>query len=266
MLCKLCGNMKWVTIKHYNRPDKYESWCGIGTPMARQWMRCFYCGFYQARRSYPLSQLDKIYTDGYRNKDFRDETIDETFNRIASLPHGESENSYRVNWMRERIEPAKWVLDIGSGFGIFPYTLKHLGYMVHCVEPNEESAEFIKNRLCMECYEGFFPMAEIQANRYDLVSMVHVLEHAENPDLFLGDAVLPLKDGGKVFIEVPDAVEFSYLPNDHDEFNSCHTSFFDVRSLCDLLDICKLNLTDVHRIRHKTRNLSRIMVIAEKKC
>lgn len=249
-------------IFSYNKPDKYEEYCGI-TNVDRKWWYDGNGDFYYALRNYKVRQLDPIYTKGYRDPKFRKETIQETFERIATLPIDKSENRKRFSWFNANINFQRGkVLDIGSGFGVWPHLLKVAGWDVECVEPNEDSARFINNELHIPCRNEFF--SPDMDRTYDVVSIVHVLEHISTPRQFIRKVVKCLKPEGKLFVEVPDAVEFRYLPRDHDEFNSCHVWFFTASYLCRLFDKLDLDVTHLHRPYYKDRKLSRIQVICER--
>jgi 2-polyprenyl-3-methyl-5-hydroxy-6-metoxy-1,4-benzoquinol methylase len=93
--------------------------------------------------------------------------------------------------------------------------------------------------------------------------MIHILEHVADPDGFLYLAKECLMPKGKLYVEVPDAVEFDYLPETHDEFNSCHVHFFDAPTLYKLVEAAGFRVEDIHRVRYKKRDLSRILVLAK---
>jgi hypothetical protein len=217
----------------------------------RDWARCMECGHYQQDRNYPLADLEKIYEDGYRSFNFRGETIENAYNKVMAIPN--NENSQRCEWLIENIGDVKTILDFGSGLGVFPGFLSTRGYNVDCVEVNNDSNGFIQYKLKIPCY------FEIPAQRYDLITFVHVLEHIEKPGDFL-----PLLNTDKIFIEVPDAIEFELLDKNHEEFNSCHCHFFSAENLGRLLNNCGYKILDEYDIHYKERNLSRIMVIAAK--
>jgi len=264
MICNVCGSDEWVLRRCYRGADKYEKFVGIPEPVLRQWMRCNRCGVFKCRHNYDIDLLKPIYTNGYRSEEFRKESIEETFQKVAKLPPDESENTYRVRWLKDMVSPTT-LLDIGSGFGIFPYTMKWHGYEVSCIEPNEDSALFIEKNLGIDCLPLFFgeDLEVISYPKPGIISMIHVLEHTKDPESFLRDAQKVCN--GKLFVEVPDAVEFEYLEPEHDEFNSCHLFFFTVPSLVQLVDASGFQVTDVHRVKTKTRNLSRIMLLADVK-
>jgi len=221
----------------------------------RDWARCINCGHYQQSRNYPLAELEKIYKDGYRDFRFRGETINQSYNRVIGTPH--NENSQRCEWFIGNIGEVKTILDFGSGLGVFPEYLSNRGYSVDCVETNKDSQAFIKNEIKLPCYE------EIPGKQYDVISLVHVLEHIEKPEDFLPlwCEQSPLLNTDKLFIEVPDAIEFELLDKNHDEFNSCHCHFFTPENLEKLLNKCGYQVLEMQDVHYKDRNLSRIMMI-----
>ena len=278
MICNICGQNQWIFQRRYNEPDKYEAWVGIAAPICRTWWKCANCGFYRTRRTYDLKQLETIYSDGYRAEGFRGVTIEEVFAKIVQLPFEKSENKYRIRWFLDRIGTSvtgnvqalsladtKSILDIGAGLGVFLWELlahQQDLWEPHAVEINAHSVRFLTS-LGIACYHSLEDSPHLRD--VDVVACIHTLEHMEDPESFLLDTRDALKDGGKLFIEVPDAKEFSYLPPDHDEFNSCHITFFTPETLMWLVNGTGYKVTDLHMVRTNERNLSRIMLLAEKK-
>jgi hypothetical protein len=235
-------------------PDKYERWAGIDDVRRHwKWNNRHQC--WKQSRNYNLGDLTKIYHLGYRDAKFRGETIEEAFKKIQALPYGKSENKYRIRWFLDHFDGRK-LLDIGSGLGVFPHELRTHGWIVEATEENLTSKNFIRNELGMPC--------NTNADNFDVISIIHVLEHIENIGDFLEYHRGRLGPNGRVFIEVPDAVEFDYLPKGHDEFNSCHIWFFDVSSLYRTVSRY-FDVNDIHRVRHKETDRSRIMLSATSK-
>ncbi len=253
----LCGSDKFLTVHSYSKPDKYESWVGIQN-VKRSWVRCMKCGFYMQLRNYDLAELETIYKKGYRDKEFRGESIEEAFERVTTVQ--ESENERRFLWFGMHIIHAerRRVLDIGSGLGVWPYILKTAEYDVECVEENQLSINFLYENLGLSCFEGL----DSVHGQYDTITLIHVLEHIEKPEAFLKKIKLFLRKGGYLFIEVPDSIEFTYLDKDHDEFNSCHTAFYNMGSLHRMVESCGYNVVDMHMEKTKARKLSRVMCLA----
>jgi len=250
MTCYLCNNRVMKVIFDYTKPDKYERWVGI-TEVSRQWAECVSCGFIQSFRNYPLERLEKIYKDGYRHPVFRGEAIGETYQKIVSLPKEHSENMRRCEWLWRYADPCK-ILDIGSGLGVFPVKIEANGFSVDCVEENKDSIEFIRD-MGFNCYD------KIPGKVYGMVTLIHVLEHIDDPVSFLQGIK---KNIGKwLFVEVPSAIEFEYLDKNHDEFNSCHVKFYTQETLRTLLRKAGLSVSHITTTHYGTRNLSRILAL-----
>lgn len=256
MNCVVCGSNGWLNNSVMTQPDKYEKWVGI-TDVKRCWRKCLGCKLWHQRRNYPLKDLEVIYRNGYRHPDFRGETIKQAFERIIDIK--DSENDTRVKWLTSSIDIPEAMLDIGSGIGVFPYRMTEYGCHVWCVEENEYSLEFI-NSLGIKCIRGI-----PYYSKFGLVSLVHVLEHIEDPIGFLKDVSTLLLQDGKLFIEVPDAIEFDILPPYRDDFNSCHTHFYEIPTLFKVLNRAGYNVIDMHREYYPERKLYRIMAIADVK-
>jgi 2-polyprenyl-3-methyl-5-hydroxy-6-metoxy-1,4-benzoquinol methylase len=258
--CLICGNGGgWLSLRSYSKPDKYEKWVGI-EKVSRVWAKCLKCGFIHQFRNYDLSELEKIYRSGYRHPKFRGETIGQAYDRVVGLKDSENENRYLWFASKFHYGEFKSILDIGSGLGVWPKLLQVAEFDVTCIEANRFSKKFISEELEIPCYYRY-----PGKKKYDIITLVHVLEHIQEPDSFLQDVKKHIRPEGKLFIEVPDAMEFEYLDKEHDEFNSCHCFFYDMPSLHRLLDRNGFMVTDLHRMRYEQRNLSRIMCLATNK-
>ena len=240
----------------YDYPDKYQKLIGI-TEAKRAWYYCSYCMLCTQENDLTDKQLEDIYTN-YRNKDMREGTIKEAFDRIIRMPN--SENKQRIDALWNDIEGRynKRVLDIGSGLGVFPYAMKEEGFDVTCIEPNPDSCEFMKNELGLNVFQAFFGQGN-RYIRYDLVTLIHLLEHMRNPiEILKTIKDHHLLDAGSVYIEVPDTGEFDTLDKDHDEFNSTHLMFFTPESLEQIVREAGLTAYTIRKIDYAERNLERI--------
>lgn len=257
MKCSICDNEKFFTVHTYDEPDKYEKWVGI-EDVTRNWVCCMKCGFYIQIRNYELSQLESIYENGYRDEKFRGESIQHAFDRISTIKESENESRYLWFAMNLIYSQNRRVLDVGSGIGVWPYLLQRANYEVSCVEENRVSVDFIYENMGIKCFEGI----DSVNGEYDAVTLIHILEHIEDTKSFLAKIKTLLKKGGHLFVEVPDAIEFSYLDKNHDEFNSCHVAFYNMSSLFKTLEWGGFTVVDMHHEHTKARNLSRTMCIA----
>lgn len=255
MICYLCGS----NIKpHYSlNSDKYQELIGI-TEEGRKWYYCSNCGLWEQSNDMSQEQLNQIYLK-YRDKGMRNYTVEEEFKRVKNIP--DSENNERINQLlADKVLPNKAVLDIGSGFGIFPYGIHPYVKKIYCIEPELNSAIFI-NKLGIECHAGFYQPGLFP--KVDLVTIIHVLEHIRNPIGFLTQIIKEdLKPDGILYIEIPDACEFDELDIEHDEFNSCHLFMFDVATLDRIVGKAGIEPFLIRRKKYPERNLSRITLLA----
>lgn len=259
MNCYFCGNDKTVVVSFFDKPDKYLKAMGV-KENHREWLYCPFCGLYQNKNTLSNDELKEAYSK-YRDESFRKTTVDKDFKKITSL--SKSENLDRVVWLNVNCvwKPIRSMLDIGSGFGVFPYEMGKTMQEVVCVEPEETSANFIEQELHFRCYRDFYTPFLIE-ERFDLVTLVHVLEHFRDPMVALwGIHRNNIKKNGLLFIEVPDSIEFDYLPQSHDEFNSLHLFFFSVGILDNMLRKVGFTPFKIERIKYKDRNLSRIRML-----
>jgi SAM-dependent methyltransferase len=99
-------------------------------------------------------------------------------------------------------------LDVGSGQGGMLVALRKRfpGARVVGVEPSESGVAFIRSRLGLDVHGGRFdaPLRERLGGPFDVVTLIHVLEHALDPLQLLRDVRAELRDGGRAYIEVPD--------------------------------------------------------------
>lgn len=255
MSCYLCNgnvNVHWV----YDKPDKYQGL--INDESERRWEQCNYCGFWQQVNSLTDDMLKEIYSH-YRDVSIRKELIEDTFGRISNLPHHKSENFERYKFFKDTFLGTLRVLDIGSGLGVWPDLLNVCRHHVTCVEPNKDSRQFIR-LLGILCHET---LSDVKPEKFDVVSMVHLLEHIGEPKPYLMEMDQFLKPEGRLFIEIPDACEFEYLSKNHDEFNSLHMFFYDLGTLHNMLQQTGYEIYAARQIRYKERNLTRLLVAAK---
>jgi len=127
------------------------------------------------------------------------------------------------------------VLDIGCGNGSFlsAFGKTFLDWKLSGAEfDNKHASELSSLDNFEKLYTGGFEKIE---QRFDFVSMIHTLEHIENPLPFLIAARALLIPSGYIFIQVPH-----YRENPFELMTYDHASHFDVSTLCRLLHSASL--------------------------
>lgn len=93
------------------------------------------------------------------------------------------------------------LLDIGCGLGQLLVEAREMGYDVFGVDPSEEAVAAARGQLgpdrviCSTYSEGLFP-----AEQFDLITLVHVIDHVVSPADLLKSIRKHLKPGGHAFI------------------------------------------------------------------
>ena len=145
---------------------------------------------------------------------------------------------------------AKSILDIGSGRGFILYFLKKYFKYDRAVGTQIaiNAFKFSTEKLKLEIYNK--DLLELSFDKkFDVVSILHVLEHVENPELYIEKIYNLLESKGILFIEVPNynawarkLTERHWLALDLKH----HLFFFTPKSLIDLL----------HKYNFKIRKLN----------
>lgn len=95
-------------------------------------------------------------------------------------------------------------LDIGCGGGHLVAAARELGFAQALgTEADRVAAQAARQR-DLDIYVGAWPVPELAARRFDLISLMHVLEHTLAPGLFLDQCLRCLAPGGMLTIDVPD--------------------------------------------------------------
>jgi len=100
---------------------------------------------------------------------------------------------------------AKSILDIGSGRGWTLYFLKkYFKYRIAVgTQISENAYKFSKEKLRLEIYDK--DLLELNfSNKFDIITLWHVLEHISDPEMYLEKIHKLLDDHGLLLIEVPN--------------------------------------------------------------
>ncbi|MEI6562000.1 MAG: class I SAM-dependent methyltransferase [Verrucomicrobiota bacterium] len=147
----------------------------------------------------------------------------------------------REHLEREKITPASQVADVGCGLGLFLSFLERTGRVCAANLVGVDPA-FAVPTPAVEGSVLILPEWPPE-RRFDLILMMHVLEHVEDDHAMLSDAAGRLSDGGTLFIEVP---AFPFLFSDHDRYLG-HYRRYTTGSLKRLVESVEdLELVKVH--------------------
>lgn len=115
-----------------------------------------------------------------------------------------------TNPLKAAVPKSGKVLDVGTGSGEFMHMLERTGFRAHGIDPNHGSVAHVRQSFGERMHEGTLESSDLEAEAFDAITFIHVLEHVQNPLETIHSAYHLLKPGGALLIEVPhiDSVGF----------------------------------------------------------
>jgi 2-polyprenyl-3-methyl-5-hydroxy-6-metoxy-1,4-benzoquinol methylase len=121
----------------------------------------------------------------------------------ARLEHTKA--TYLLQQMQQQRPALHTVLDIGASTGGMMAAASDLGLKAYGVEPDRALARHLLDRHGQRCVIGYFPQ-DIPSvwPRFDLITLLDVLEHMVEPVAFLRQVARHLAPGGALLVQVPN--------------------------------------------------------------
>ena len=144
------------------------------------------------------------------------------------------------------------ILDIGSGSGQFLASLRRRGFHhVRGVDPSPACARAAAALYGVEVEVGTVDAIPQPSEPYDFLVLIGVMEHIRDLDLAISQFHHLLREGGRVYLDVPDAGRFTASADaPFQEFSTEHINFFSTQSLSNLM--CLRGFTEIatgHAVR-----------------
>jgi len=165
----------------------------------------------------------------------------------------------RWEFLKDYIEPAQEVLEIGCSSGFMMDDLKTRGINVVGIEPSGGFGDFLTNR-GHEHYNSPEELLEKTPDRkFDMVMHFFVLEHIRDTKAFLESQLALLKPGGWIVAEVPnvnDPLTSVYKIPAFEKFywSIAHHYYFNPASLTQVLETIDCN--QYHFVNEQRYDLS----------
>lgn len=222
--CPVCGTLV-VDSKAYYRQDDYQVmpdiWC---------YTACADCGSIYLNPHPDAASLPLAYTDYYTHHATDDPSISATriidklvngylawrFGMIQRphwsvgailfrllLPLRLKLDVYGRHIPQSWIDTPRYVLDVGCGNGDFLRRVVEMGFEAVGCEPDIQAAKLCQRQgLNVFSSDAFSP--ELDDKRFDLITLNHVIEHAENPLILLHRLHALLKPEGLIWLALPN--------------------------------------------------------------
>lgn len=189
--CNLCDSTEY-TIK-YNIP-RYGKNIRI--------VKCKKCNLIYQN---PLPSTKDI-VDMYDKDYFNGKGFDEGVNYYEGLKHKKSWDYISNSRMKniEKFSNKGKILDIGCGMGDFLDIAKKRGWNTNGLELSKYSSNIAKKRFRLNVFCGTIDEAKYDSKEFDVITMIEVIEHLENPKNTLKECNRILKDSGILVIQTGD--------------------------------------------------------------
>lgn len=139
------------------------------------------------------------------------------------------------------------LLDVGAGSGIFVEEATKQGFTAVGVEPCEQLAD-------IACQQGLPVLRGVLSdqtfdNRFDVVSLVDVIEHVAFPGEFLREAAEQMNPDGICMLVTPDVNSLCarIMGSRWWHYRIAHISYFNIKTLGLLLDAAGLEIIEQKR-------------------
>lgn len=110
----------------------------------------------------------------------------------------------RVSLIQKHLKTGA-LLDVGAGKGEFLAEASKAGFQCTGAEPSPNFCEYVTKNFGIEMHCGYLGSIEaLKKRKFDVVTMLHVLEHVEHPHELLEEIKSNLNENGLLFIEVPN--------------------------------------------------------------
>lgn len=136
-------------------------------------------------------------------------------NRLYHLVRNRTLQSKRKLLQRITGKDKGSLLDIGAGTGAFANTMKQTGWEVTALEPDETARQNALNKYRLEL-ESTDRLFTLEPDRFDAITMWHVLEHVHDLHGYFTRFYQLLKQEGRLVIAVPNYT--SYDAKQYKEF------------------------------------------------
>ena len=231
--CYLCGSDNYEVIHK-----------GVRGAEDVNVLKCKQCG---------LVRLDKFITDD--NEKFYEESGMWKSNNMASNVEqariDAEEDDERTAIFVKNYVTNKKVLDFGCGSGGFINKVKKVVRYISGVELEKDKRDYLVNE-GTTCYENIDTIPSEE--KYDIITMFHVLEHLPDPIEILNKLKNHLEKDGKIIIEVPnadDALLSLYKSKEFSDFTYwvCHLYLYSNKTILDLFEKCNLTVSFMQQIQ-----------------
>lgn len=226
--CRLCGGSNLVEIKPSNiqselTADRFKiSNYAYGVTLAIE--RCQDCGLKQCL---DVSNVNQFY-EALNDPEYE-----------ASRDSRIKQERALVKFIQPFSNGKRW-LDVGAASGAMIEVANEAGFETVGIEPSEWLAAKAQAR-GLNVHKGILPHSSIQG-KFDVITLVDVIEHVENPFDLMKKASALLADKGVLVVVTPDCDSWvaKFLGWKWWHYRIAHITYFNVNQMDRLAKKCEL--------------------------
>jgi len=132
------------------------------------------------------------------------------------------------------------LLEIGCFAGLFLNRIRADGWQVTGLEPDVVIGRYARQRYGLEIVDGILPSGSLAASSFDVVVLLHVIEHMPDPAANVLEIRHLLRPGGVFVVETPrfNSLMFKILGRRERSVQNCpgHIYFFTEQTLRGMLE------------------------------
>ena len=135
--------------------------------------------------------------------------VNEKINFINKNIENDRISRYRsIAFFLKKVTDGRKILDVGCGTGTGLKSFEDQGFEVTGIEPDHSRAKIGRQLYNVNIVETTIDDYKIESEKFYVVTCIHSLEHFHNPLIVMKSISNLAKEGGYVYIEVPDFVDF----------------------------------------------------------
>jgi 2-polyprenyl-3-methyl-5-hydroxy-6-metoxy-1,4-benzoquinol methylase len=187
----------------------------------------------------------------YNEKTFNGENSTINFDTYLKKKNKPTKEFIQVLKIAEKYSSKGKLLDIGCAAGFFLKYARENGWNVEGVEFSKELSNYARIKLKLTVHIGALSTMNLRPASFDVITLIGVIEHLDNPRSVVDEITKILKPGGILIILTENVGSFlpkvlksawnGYMPPEH-------LSYFSKKSILELIHHKGLKLVDDYAI------------------